>query len=141
MKLGLYKSKMEHCTFVAVILCCMHMHTQSFEVVEELYAFYTSISGVGEILAELQDVSLASCGQECSQTRICTAANYSPSNMTCTLLHVDDALDNWLHADDVTFICAQCRQSPRGEFYYNEGYFASDGQSLLHITFIVSLSK
>ena len=48
----------------------------------------------------------------------CTGANYFPINETCTLLHVEDELDDWENTgDDVTYMCVDC--DPQGEWNFN----------------------
>ena len=78
--------------------------------------FHESMSGVGDILTNVNDTSMVSCGQECSRTANCTAANYFHGSRTCTLLHVEDVVDDWVDEEenDVSFICIDCEPGPEG---------------------------
>ena len=93
-----------HCTYI-----------ESYIIEEYWITSHPSLSGVGETLKEVNDTSISSCGQECISKASCTAANYSPKNKTCTLLHVADVMDDWEKKDDdVTYICVNCEPGPEG---------------------------
>ena len=59
-----------------------------------------STAGFGKVLNQIENASLLVCGQECVVQVNCTAAIYFPCNQTCTLLHVEDMLDDWEETDD-----------------------------------------
>ena len=95
-----------HCTYI-----------EPYITEEYCITSHPSLSGVGEALKKVNATSIASCGQECISKARCSAANYSPKNKTCTLLHVVDVMDDWEKKDDdVTYICVDCEAGPEGLF-------------------------
>ena len=91
--------------------CCSHT---IFIIEDDWFLESLSVSGVGDILSREENISAVSCGIACSTRVSCTAANYFPNNKTCTLLHVEDVLDDWVKDDDVTYICVDCEPGPQG---------------------------
>ena len=74
------------------------MHTYS-------YNLNSGLAGVGEVLEETVTSAL-SCGHACTCNDACTGANYSPTNATCSLLHVDDVAEDWIDEDEINFLAA-----------------------------------
>jgi hypothetical protein len=97
------------------------LHTAYAEIVKtENYVMYPARAGVGDIMGHISDMSLLSCGLECSISKSCTSANYEPTNRTCTLLYVDEVQDDWLDAQDNIYMCANSQVDFTGELtiYY-----------------------
>ena len=113
-------------TVIVLHFSCLH----PLFVEEYWITFHESMSGVGDIVANVNGTSTISCGHECCSRANYTAANYFHSNRTCTLLHVEDVMDDWVGADeDVTFICIDCQPGP-------EGLLRSQFNKILHILHI-----
>jgi hypothetical protein len=69
-----------------------------------MFTSYAQRAGVGDVVAEVTNVeSVTSCVVECASSDACTSANYA--NNTCTLLNVQDQLDDWQDSKDVTYMC------------------------------------
>ena len=106
--------KMLHLDVIVFMLlfCCI----QAYVVEEHWVTLHPNLSGIGDILFNANDVSVMSCGQECNSRENCTAANYFPSNKTCTLHYVGDVLDDWVEKDDddITYICIDCQPGIEG---------------------------
>ena len=73
-----------------------------------------SVVGFGSTLNQIENTSVLTCGHECVLQTKCTAANYFPTNQTCTLLNVEDVLDDWETNDNVTYISMDCEPGPKG---------------------------
>ena len=74
----------------------------------------SSVVGFGSTLNQIENTSALTCGQACASQANCTAANYFPTNQTCTLLNVEDIVDDWVMNDNVTYICMDYEQVPEG---------------------------
>ena len=86
-----------------------------FLIQEDWLLSEPSTTGFGNILKQIENTSMLACGQVCVRQVNCTAANYYLRNQTCTLLHVEDVLDDWeKSADDVSYICVDCDPGPKG---------------------------
>ena len=73
-----------------------------------------SVVGFGSTLNQIENTSVLTCGQACASQANCTAANCFLTNQTCTLLNVEDVLDDWVMNDNVTYICMECEPGPKG---------------------------
>ena len=92
--------------------------TQTETVIEDQIILHPAFAGVGDIINQKDDVSAITCGIECSSEIKCTAANFSPANKTCTLLHVGDVLDDWKEEDDAFYLCKNYEADFTGEYLY-----------------------
>ena len=101
---------------ITVYLWLSFKYSQTqFLIQEDWLLSQTSTSGFGNIVKQIETSSMLACGQECVMQFNCTAANYYPRNKTCTLLYVEDVLDDWEETDDgVTYICVDCDPGPKG---------------------------
>ena len=92
---------MRFAPFLAGVLnYCVHATT----IETYHYAGYAGRAGVGDVVAEVADVeSVTSCVTQCAASDDCTSVNYS--NNTCTLLQVQDPLDDWHDAHNATYMC------------------------------------
>ena len=74
----------------------------------------------GEIVEETEGDTLEYCSVMCASNIKCNGVNLFASNNTCTLLHVEDVLDDWeKQHDDVTYICVDCEPGPVGKLPAN----------------------
>ena len=90
-----------------------YSHT-AFITEEKQMLLTPSVAGVGVILSQEENMSVISCGMECCAVIGCTGATYFLSNKTCTLLHVEDVLDDWKNGDDVTYISMDSKPGLQG---------------------------
>ena len=90
-------------------------HT-AFVKQDDFWFLNPSVAGVGEGLSQMTTESIQSCIIECSTEINCMAANYFPSDKTCTLMQVEDVLDDWEKDDDVTYITRDHELDQEGSF-------------------------
>ena len=77
-------------------------------------------AGVGNVVDKLVGESPASCSIMCANHIECIGVNYFLNNETCTLLHVEDTLDDWEKSNDnVAFMCMDCEPGLNGEYNLN----------------------
>ena len=73
------------------------------------FIVYESYSILGTALRNVEDVNVLQCGRLCSHSETCDAANYQPDRRACTLMDVEDVIDDWKEDDsNVTLLCKQC---------------------------------
>ena len=102
---------------ISVICVCVNIRIVfgAFSVKSTLMLAHQSIAGVGDVVSEEHDVSALGCAMACVVHDECTSANYSPTNQTCTLLHVQDTLDDWQDSQDGIYISDNQPQDFTGE--------------------------
>ena len=102
---------------ISVIFVCIHLRLvfSAFSVKSTLMLAHQSIAGVGDVVSEEHDVSALGCAMACVVHDECTSANYSPTNHTCTLLHVHDTLDDWQDSQNIVYISDNQPQDFTGE--------------------------
>ena len=95
-----------------------------------------SVLGYGNTLNQIENTSVLTCGLECNLQTNCTEANYFLTNQTCTLLNVEDVVDDWKTNDNVTYICMDCEPGPKGKprtetnLVYKSDYAINEVQSI-----------
>ena len=100
---------------IAIISALLCIHAQCFLIEEHWVPLHQSMAGIGDVLIHIPDTSMIQCGQECSTRTLCTGGIFSPSNMSCTLLYVEDVMDDWEKTDDdIIYMCMDCVPGPEG---------------------------
>ena len=79
------------------------------DVTRERYVpVFISRAGVGKMLHTVSPVSQLECGIQTFKKTHNVTANYSPHNQTCTMLEVDQVVDDWMEEPDVEYLCDKC---------------------------------
>ena len=71
----------------------------------------SNAAAFGEVLSEIEGIQMIDCALECINSEECDAANYAAGSGdddgSCSLLDMEDELDDWQYTDENITLLAQ----------------------------------